>query len=382
MNSIITNIRYKRATLLAGALASFILTNSCTEKSEQHNDSNMAYTIKENQIILNKDSHILSKLKLEAVVESDYTSELNSVGTVKLIPNSYAEIAAPFAGRILKSHIRLGQVVNAGSPIFDISSSDYFSAQKEYADARQELRKAELNLNRQKDLIKHGVGIQRELEEAETEFNIKKSALTNTSAALKVFNVTVNQTSLGRPLTIFSPIKGEVVSNSIVMGQYLKEDSEPIALVADLSKVWIAAQIKEKDLAIISHLKEADIRMDAFPDQIIHAKIYHINEMVNEETRSVEVIIECENKDRHLKPGMYVNVLFKNESQKAILVPSKAVFQKEDQQFVFVKTSKNTFEKRVVKTKTAPDDNIVIVSGLKTGETIVTAGGNLMLRNY
>lgn len=382
MNSIITKIRYKRATLLAGAVASFILTNSCTEKPHQHNDSNMEYTIKENQIILNNDSHILSKLKLETVTESDYTSELNSVGTVKLIPNSYAEIAAPFAGRILKSHIRLGQFVNAGSPIFDISSSDYFSAQKEYADARQELRKAELNLNRQKDLVKHGVGIQRELDEAETEFNIKKSALANTSAALKIYNVSVSQTSLGRPLTIFSPIKGEIVSNSIVLGQYLKEDSEPIALVAELSKVWVAAQIKEKDLAIISHLKEADVIMDAFPDQIIRCKIYHINEMVNDETRSVEVIIECENNNRHLKPGMYVNVLFKNEAQKSILIPSKAVFQKEDQQFVFVKTSKNTFEKRMVKTKTAPDDSIVIVSGLKTGETIVTAGGNLMLRNY
>jgi len=360
---------------------SFFLT-SCHKSDDKGAEQPAAYTLKGNSIILPEHSNILPQLKLTTIQQEDFAVELNTAGAVKAIPNTYAEIAPPFSGRILRSFVRLGQQVAPGTPMFEISSPDYFNAQKDYADARQELRQSELNLSRQRDLVKHGVGIQRELEEAETEYNVRKSAVTNTAAALKIFNAYSSNASIGKPLVVVSPIRGEVVTNNIIIGQYLKDDAEPLALVAELSKVWVAAQIKEKDIALISKLKEAEIQAAAFPGRSIRGKIYHVNEMVNDETRSVEVLIECENKDRSLKPGMYVTALFKDAPTSVILVSEKGVFQKEDQQFVFVKTSANTFEKRTVQTAAGANGKLLITSGLKTGDIIVSEGGSLMLRNY
>lgn len=254
---------------------------------------------------------------------------MTTAGTVKAIPNFYAEIAPPFAGRVLKSHVRLGQKVQRGSAIFEISSPDYYSAQKDYFDAKQEFRQAELNFNRQRDLLENGVGVQRDIEEAETRYETQKTALSNAAAALRIFSVNPDKISLGQPLVVRSPINGEVVRNDIVIGQYLREDVGPIAIVAELSKVWIVGQVKEKDIYLINQLKEVGVKVGAYPDDVIQGKIYHVNEIVNEDTRSVEVLIECDNLNRKLKSGMYVTVLFTEVANQFVKVPSKAVFQKE-----------------------------------------------------
>ena len=73
--------------------------------------------------------------------------------------------------------------------------------------------------------------------------------------------------ALGQPLIVRSPIAGEVVKDRIVIGQYMKEDAEPVAVIADLSKVWVVAHVKEKDLSLIQALDEVEIRLVAMPDK-------------------------------------------------------------------------------------------------------------------
>lgn len=369
--------------LLWSTLISIGLLYSCSNSSESNNTEQVTgYTIKGDTIRFADNAKLKSQLDFATVVEQDILMELTTAGTVRAIPTAYAEIAPPFAGRVLKSYVRLGQKVNLGSPIFEISSPDYFNAQKDYFDAKQEFHQAELNLKRQQDLLKNGVGVQREFEEAETGFSIKKSALSNASAALKIFNVDPESTTLGRPLTVKSPIKGDIVTNNIVIGQYLREDAEPLVAVAELSSIWIVGQVKEKDMRFIQGLDEVEVRIAAFPDRTIKGEIYHVNEIVNEETRSVEVLVACENPNRDLKPGMYVTVLFKDTPESAILVPSQSVFQKEEKQFVFVKIDDTQFEKREIETAGTSKGNVVVTSGLRANEVIVAKGGSLMLRNY
>ncbi|PZP44090.1 efflux RND transporter periplasmic adaptor subunit [Pedobacter chinensis] len=375
-------VRSNITALLLLAVTSSFLLHSCGNSKEEDHGHTAGYTIKGDTVVLTENSNIKSKLNFSTVAEQDFVMELTTAGIVRAIPTAYAEIAPPFAGRVLKSYVRLGQKVNAGSPVFEISSPDYFNSQKEYFDAKQEFRQAELNLKRQQDLLKNGVGVQRELEEAETEFTTKKSALSNASAALKIFNIDPENTVLGQALIVVSPIRGDILTNNIVIGQYLREDAEPLAIVAELSKVWIVGQVKEKDIRFIRGLDEVEVMVAAFPDRTIKGKIYHVNEIVNEETRSVEVLVECENPNHDLKPGMYVTVLFKDTPEIAILVPSKSVFQKEDKQFVFVKMDDTRFEKRQIETAGTSNGSVIVTSGLRTGEVIVSEGGSLMIRNY
>ena len=227
-------------------LPAIVLCSCHTQKQED--ESAHAVTLKGDIIHIGSESPVLSKLTKETVKREPYRMEFTTSGVVQAIPSNYAEVASPVSGRITKSFVRLGQKVAPGSPIFEISAPAVYEAGKSYYQARQEMELALKSLNRGKDLMKNKVGVQKELEEAEVNYELKKKDYENMVAALKVFQINPDEMALGQPLIVRSPIAGEVVKDRIVIGQYMKEDAEPVAVIADLSKVWVVAHVKEKDL--------------------------------------------------------------------------------------------------------------------------------------
>jgi len=305
--------------------------------------------------------------------------EFSTSGVVKAIPTNYAEIASPFAGRITKSFVRLGQKVAPGSPIFAISSPTFFETGKAYYQARQEMELADKSLKRQRDLVQNKVGVQKELEEAEVNFELKKKDYENAVAALKVFQINPSQMTLGQSLIVRSPISGEVVKDDIVMGQYMKEDAEPVAIIANLSKVWFVAHVKEKDLSLIQSLKDVEIHLVAWPDHPFGGKVYHISDMLDEETRSIEVLIECDNSNRLMKPEMYGTVKLSDKATEAIRVPTSAVLQEEENNYVLVSLGNHRYRKQKVTAGTTEDGKTLILSGLKDGDEIISTGAFYLL---
>lgn len=330
-------------------------------------------------VIISENSNLHNKIKTEIINSELYRTVISTYGIVQAIPNNYAEIAAPFTGRIIKSFVKLGQHVSIDAPVFEISSPSFFEASKLYYQAKQEMQLANKNLKRQLDLYNNGVGIQKDLEEAEVNYKLNKRDYENAIASLKVYKVNPEKLVLGQPLIVRSPIAGDVVQNNIVIGQYLKEDADPVAVVAELSKVWIVGQVKEKDISSIHKSEEVEITAAALSDKLIKGKIYHISDILDEETRSVQVYIECDNSDHSLKPGMYVSVKFIEQPKNSILVPSTSVFQKEEGSFVFIDKGNNKFVKRDVQITGAVDGRILLKSGLNTGEHIVSEGGYFLL---
>lgn len=362
--------------LLVGSTMFF--TNSCKNKTEQTDTPDFYWV--NNEIELSENSPIESKLKLETTKLQTIESELGSAGVVKAIPERFAQVASPFAGRIVKSFVTLGQYVKKGSPIFEIKSSEYFSAQQEYFSTQQELKQAEMNLKRQKDLYNHAVGVKRELEEAETDYKLKKIAADQTAASLKVFNSS-SRIGMGQSLIVRSPISGRVVSSDLVVGQFLKEDHEALVTVAELSKVWISAQVKEHNLGFLEELKHITFTVDAFPSKIFEGKVINIGQLLNEETRSVDVLIETENNQFVLKPGMYVNVTLNSLDKEEIILPAKAVFQENESQYVFVKIGDRKYRKAKIKAIGTSENNdfVRVTDGLKVGERVVIEGGIFLM---
>lgn len=358
-------------------LCSIILfASSCKDNTPQQNKE-PEITIKNDQATVPENNPVFKKIKTQIVTEQEHSDGVVSAGTIQAIPNHYAEIASPFSGRITQSFIQLGQNVSAGSPLFEILSSDYFSVQKDYTDALNDVQLAEKNYRRQQDLVKHGVGIQKELDEAETDFKNKKTSLSNASSALKVYNSKGG--GIGSPLIVRAPISGEIISNKIVNGQYLKGDADPVMIIAELSKVWISGDVKEKDIRFVNKGDQVSVKVSAYPDRNIIGKVYHINEIVDEDTRSIKVLIECDNPDKKLKPGMYATVNFSTTPEKTVMIPVTALMQQNDSQYVWVKTGKNQYTKRPVTTGETDQKTVRIISGLQPGETIMTEGGIYML---
>lgn len=323
-----------------------LITSCKNSKSEAPQDQDLL--IKNDQVTVPENNPVFKKIKTQIVTEQEHSDGVVSAGTIQAIPNHYAEIASPFSGRITKSFIQLGQNVSAGSPLFEILSSDYFSVQKDYTDALNDVQLAEKNYRRQQDLVKHGVGIQKELDEAETDFKNKKTSLSNASSALKIYNSKGG--GIGSPLVIRAPINGEIISNKIVNGQYLKGDADPVMIIAELSKIWISGDVKEKDIRFVNSGDQVSVKVSAYPDRNITGKVYHINEIVDEDTRSIKVLIECDNPDRKLKPGMYATVNFSTTPEKTVMIPVTALMQQDNSQYVWVKTGKSQYVKRSVTT--------------------------------
>ncbi|UYW01079.1 efflux RND transporter periplasmic adaptor subunit [Flavobacterium agricola] len=360
-------------------LSTLFLLGACADKPETAAPEN--YSVKNNIITLTENSTIKSRLVIASPTEELVNIDLVVNGFVKAIPSQYAQIAPPFAGRITQSYIKLGQKVNVGTPIFSLSSSDYYAAQQDYLANVQELKNAEINLKRQQDLFDNAVGVKRELEEAQTDYSIKKLAVDNATASLRVYNVNPATMKMGEALVITSPIAGTVISNDLILGQYIKEDSEPLVTVAELNKVWVAAQVKEKDLAILNDLDEVELTSEAYSNLPFTGKVVNIGQVVNEETRSVEILIEVDNTKNSLKPGMYVSVKLKDTGKQTLVVPAKAVFQQNDSQFVYVQVGPDQFKKQNVTTFSTEDANkTAILEGLNATDKIITDGGIYLLQ--
>lgn len=357
-----------------GVLLLYACSGNNTNKTESHE-----ITLSGGVISITENSPVLEKIKTGKVETAPYKAQFSTTGMVKAIPTSYAEIATPFAGRIVKSFVRLGQSVSVGSPLFEISSPSYFETGKAYFGAKQEMEQALKSLNREKDLLANRVGVAKDAEEAQVNYELKKQDYENAKSALKVFQVDPEQLKLGEPLIVRSPISGKVVANNIVIGQYIKEDAESLAIVADLNKVWVVAHVKEKDIRLIEQLQEVEIRLSASPEELIKGKIFHISEMLDEATRSVEVIIDCDNREGRMKPFMYGTVLLTDATTDAILIPTPAILQEEENCYVLLSEGNRKFRKVQITVSNSVADKSVVTDGLKTGDEIVTEGAFYLL---
>lgn len=344
-------------------------------KNKEAESESTAYRIKGDTVYVNDNNIIASKIKLSDVEVKPYSKEIISAGTVQPIPTQFAYIAPPFSGRIIKSYVKLGQKLNANTPLFEITSPDFTVVQKNYFQARSSRELAQKELKRKKDLIKNGVGSQRELEEASSTLQIAEKEYENAYAALLVYQVNPENMILGQSLTVRSPITGHVIENNIVTGQYIKNDSEPIATIADLSQVWVTAQVKEKDIRFIHEGDDIEMQMPAYPGKIITGKVFHIEESVDEATRSIKVLSICNNKEGLLKIGMYTTVHFLNKASDFIHIPEKALLQGEKSSYVYVESSPNTYVRTPVDVEISKNGEAVILKGLSIGNKIISEGG-------
>jgi cobalt-zinc-cadmium efflux system membrane fusion protein len=363
----------QKKIIIVGVAAMALLSCSHPGKSGQAVKESRIQTEGE-VVVVPEGSPVSQRIRVQSVIPATYHAHYTTTGTVRVITGSMAEISTPFEGRITKSFVRLGQKVLAGTPVFEIYSPDYFETVKSFVQAKQEKQLATANYNRQKELLEHGVGSKKELEEAEAAWQIAGREYEKSEASLLIFNVKPEEISLGKPLIVRSPIAGEIVKNNITVGQYLKNDAEPQAAVANLGRVWVVAQVKEKNISLINSIDSVQVVTDAHPDKSINGIVSYIGSLLDEQTRAVEVYVECRNDNKTLKPGMFANVSFTHQVSDAMIIPASAVLQGEEHTYVFVQTEKNKYVKRDISVTTGNEKELIVNSGLAANETIVAEG--------
>lgn len=368
-----------KKTYYAIAVACLLLP-SCKGVGESNIEE---ITYQGDTVVVDTSSPILDKMTTLVLEKEPFSSEFRTVGTVQAETGHYAEVGVPFDGRITNAKVMLGSRVYAGQTLMEVSSPEFFEASKQYFQNLRSYETAKSSYERKKVLQDAGVVSLRELEEAYTEAENARQEKAASEAAFKAYGMDPASMEPGQSMRIVAPISGEVVRCNITPGSYTKADGESLVTIADLGKVWITAQVKERFIGTVAKGGKVEIFTEADPETAIWGNVLNIGNLVDEQTRSVQVIVSCDNPEMVLKHGMYVSVHFISEPKESIVVPSTAVFQGEKASYVYMAgDSGNSFIRRSVIVGESDDDNarVRVLDGLNEGEKIVSVGG-LYLNN-
>ena len=179
-------------------------------------------------------------------------------------------------------------------------------------------------------------------------------------------------------VTIYSNAGGLVVDRKVTEGQYVKE-GDVLYTVADLSSVWIMADVYESDLPAVRIGQSAEITSDAMPGAALRGKVSFIEPLANPQTRTIPVRIQVPNPGMRLRPGMFTHArLLATGSKPFLTIPRSAVLNTGAETIVYVDRGEEGFEPRAVQLGPAAGDLYPVVSGLKEGELVVTDGNFLI----
>ena len=318
-------------------------------------------------ISLSPEQRVTANVRTMVVQPGTHTGELVTTGRVTIDERRVAQVTAYVAGRIERLFVNFtGDSVRRGEAVAAIYSPDLFATQQEYLLAianRDRMRKTGFDSARaaSQDLVE------------------------STRRRLLLFGMRAEQISQlersGKPIyatTITSPVSGVVTKKLVVPQQYVTQ-GEPLLEIADLSVVWVEADVYEQQLAGIRIGQTVTITTPAIPGAEFPGTVSFIQPFLAGETRTARVRVELANPRLHLKPDMYVSARIVGPAAAAhIMVPKSAVLDRGRQKFIWVQTAPGTYAPREVTTGERHGDSIVIQAGLDGGETIVVEGGFLL----
>ena len=307
-----------------------------------------------------------------AVVRTDsWESRLTAVGSLAAVQG--VMVTAELTGKVVRIAFEPGTKVNAGDLLVQQDTSTE-EAQLRAAEATVELAKR--NLERMKKLLARRTIAQSQYDDAEAQYKEAVAQADTIRAAIAKKNIR-------------SPFAGRLGIRQVNLGQILNE-GDPIVSLQSINPIFVNFSLPQQQLPRVQQGLTVRVTSDALPDQVIEGKITAINPEVDAATRNMRIQATVSNRQENLRPGMFVNVVVVlPASEKVLAVPATAVLYAPYSDSVFVveeKESKNnqqpglTVRQQVVQLGEKRGDFVAVVSGLKSGETIVSTGA-FKLRN-
>lgn len=309
----------------------------------------------------------LAGVRTGVVEVRDLETTVRTVGIVDYDERKVARIHTKIEGWIEEIFVDFtGKFVRKGDPLFSVYSPELVATQEEYLLALKAKRYLE------------GSPVQEVSQSGH-------SLLDAARRRLLLWDITEEQIQeleeKGKPkksLTLYSPIDGIVVKKEAYKGIFVKPEMELYA-IADLSTIWVYADIYEYELPLIKVGQEATVSLSYYPGQVFKGKVVYIYPYLKDKTRTIRVRFEFPNTPGwKLKPEMFSNVEVRIKLGKRLAVPEEAVLDSGTRQIVFVAKGEGLFEPREVKLGTQVEGYYEVLSGLSKGEKVVTSANFLI----
>ena len=289
------------------------------------------------------------------------SNEVRTVGTVVVNETRLAKVTPKFSGYVEKLYVNfVGQPVRRGEPLAAVFSPDLVAAEQEL------LVSARLSRTIGASSVPGVPGSNTDL-------------LTAAKERLRLWDVSdaqINEVlATGRPMrtvALAAPASGFVIDKKVVQGQSIQAGEE-LYTIADLSDVWVEAQLREEDAGRVGIGATATLQFTSYPGRPFTGRVTYIDPMLGEQARTVKARITVPNSDGRIKPGMYATVILNSSSQTALTVPRSAVVQTGERALVFVDLGNGRLNAQPVRVGRTVGDYVEVLSGLTSGQRVVTS---------
>jgi cobalt-zinc-cadmium efflux system membrane fusion protein len=318
------------------------------------------------------------------VAPSTFRKTIETTGVVDFDNDQATSVLAPFSGPVSRLLVSLGEHVKQGAALAVVDSPDFATAISAYRKAIATAQTARRLADLDKDLIEHNGVSKREAEQAETDARnaeADREAALQSLVSLNVPADIIKNIQEGRPISrldgvIRAPVAGTVVEKLITPGQLLQAGTTPCFTVADLSRVWVMAQVFGSDLESVRVGDSAEV-VTGIGANAFSGTVDNISALVDPDTRSVVVRVVAKNPRDFLKKQMYVRVLIHAQQESAgLLIPVSAVLRDDvNLPFVYAMQADGSFARQHVTLGYRIGDQYDIPDGLKSGDDVVVDGG-------
>jgi len=335
----------------------------------------------------------LAQMKLLTVGDAGAGAPLDATGTIAVDGEHSAPVTLPFSGRVVQVLVEAGQDVRRGQPLLRLASNDYADARNALTTARTQaesaqaqLRIAEDNAKRQQAIYATAGGALKDYRQAASDLVVARAAVAAAQGAVRtaqdrlaLFGRAAGTGGQGAAIVTYTaPVAGTVVARDVAPGEFVGAGGDkPLLTIADLSRVWLVAQLPERDAAGVHVGDAVTVTTPAYPGRRFAAVIDNVAVALDPVTHRLAVRATVRNPDGALKPEMFASFAIRLAAPTGpagVRVPSDAVIHEGDGARVWVAGANGLLTARTVTVADSDDGWDRVTAGLKPGERIVTAG--------
>jgi cobalt-zinc-cadmium efflux system membrane fusion protein len=325
-----------------------------------------------------------ASLKIGPVFAREFAIQKTAVGTIDFNENLLVQVFSPNQGKILKAFYNIGEEVKAGDVLFTIDSPDLLQAESTLLAAAGVLELQKKVLARALNLLRAGGSAQKDVDQATSDQQTAEGNFKAAKDAVRIFGKTdaeieqvVSDRKVDSTLVVPSPISGRVVARNAAPG-FLTQPGVPPApfTVADLSTMWMLANVIESDAPAYKLGQEVEVTVPAYPDKVFKGRVTALGAMIDPNSHRQLVRSQIDDPEHLLRSGMFASFVIRvGDPVRSLAVPAEGVVREGDGTMtVWVTKDSRHFIKRTVKIGLAQDGWTQILTGLSPDETVVKDG--------
>lgn len=323
---------------------------------------------------------IAKQIRIGEPTWQQVTGSFRVAGRVEADERRITRVSAPVGGRVAELLVQPGETVKKGQILAVLRSPELSEAQSQLLKALTQQQYGQRAVGRAQQLLDAGVIGAAELQRRQTELTQTNGEISGFQDQLRLLGMTDQAIKaveasriLNAQISVVANEEGTVMERKVTPGQIV-QSAEILFILADLSSVWITADVPEQASSTLAVGKTAEAELAAFPDKLIRGRISFVSALVNPETRTIQARMDVANADRRYKPAMLATMVLKESAKAQRVVPGTALVREDDKDFVLVEVRPGTFALRPVTLEGEFDTNRILISGVQEGEKIILDG--------